>query len=131
MSFGCLIPSMKSTFTGSSLVGPKLRKQTCSSKFIGAELSNNFNVDFAEIPNKYLDTNLANKSCKFPKLENFIQSKKSKDVKYSIPQMEYPFVLKYLQKLSVSTATGLGGFSARFLKISAPVIATQVYAIYM
>ena len=89
------------------------------------ETANSFNGLFTTIFQTYSKDGTDTCSVS-EKLNSFVHSKLSPEVKFVIPPVSLTFVQNKLEPLDPSKATRLDGLSAKFLRISAPIIAAPV-----
>ena len=62
----------------------------------------------------------------FTILENCVNAKLLPGTDYNIPPISHAFVFKFLSSLKFSKATGLGGISAKYLKMLTPYITDSI-----
>jgi hypothetical protein len=82
-------------------------------------MANKFNLHFSTIADK-LRSVLPNVAPDLSKLRNFVNSKKSPDVLFTIPAMTDAQVLNALKIINQHKAAGIDKISARLLKTAAP-----------
>ena len=86
------------------------------------EMANKFNLHFSTIADK-LRSVFPNIVPDLSKLQDFVNSKKSSDVHFTISAITDTQVLNALKIINQHKATGIDKISARLLKIAAPPIA--------
>ena len=94
--------------------------------------ANTFNSFFTSIHANFRTENNINSQKEHPDLtsiKNHVKMKLEKTSDFSIPLATESFILKQLQSLKTDEATGLDGLSAKYLKLSAQVIAKPLTAI--
>ena len=94
--------------------------------------ANTFNNFFTSIHANFRTENNINSQNEHPDLtsiKNHVKMKLEKTSDFSIPLATESFILKQLQGLKADKATGLDGLSAKYLKLSAQVIAKPLTAI--
>ena len=69
-----------------------------------SEVANRFNSFFANVATKLKEPYTVSD---FQKVEEFVDSKVPRVIKFNIPKISHSFVRKYLSNLDVSKATGL------------------------
>ena len=94
--------------------------------------ANTFNSFFTSIHANFRTENNINSHNEHPditSIKNQVKMKLEKTSDFSIPLATESFILKQLQSLKTDKATGLDGLSAKYLKLSAQVIAKPLTAI--
>ena len=94
------------------------------------ETANSFNDFFTSVFQQYSNTDKIEADCISDKLKDFIKTKLPQEARFQTSQISLAFVKKQLQSLDITKATGLDGLSARFLRLSAEVIAAPLTKIF-
>ena len=94
------------------------------------ETANSFNDFFTSVFQQYSNTDKIMADCISDKLKDFIKTKLPQEARFQTSQISLAFVKKQLQSLDITKATGLDGLSARFLRLSAEVIAAPLTKIF-
>ena len=96
-------------------------------------ISNEFNKYFSQVAE-----NILKSQCNIKSLENynpsehfirFLVNKFPQDVKFNIPFATEEQILKGLNSLDASKATGIDDLSAKYIHLSAPVLASHLYTV--
>ena len=90
--------------------------------------ANKFNEFFTSLY-KDLNSNGDKHIVNCAKLQVFVDSKVPDGIEFSIPQVSSSFIQQQLQNLKVNKATGIDDISAKYLKLSAPVISQPLATI--
>ena len=91
-------------------------------------MANVFNEFFPSVATTYkIGTDIeAASGPNFEKLKLFIHTKFTNAKTFEIPYITQEFALRFLSKLKVGKATGLGGINSRLLRAAAPAIALSL-----
>ena len=91
------------------------------------QMADSFNDFFVSIFEKYRNANASGESVySNEKLNTYIKDKLASETTFKIPTMSAAFVQKQLSALEIDKATGLDGLSAKFLRLSADIIAVPL-----
>lgn len=89
------------------------------------EMAKRFDAYFSTIGDK-LQEGLRQISFDFPKLSNFIKSRKDLDVVFSVPAIISVEVNKIILTISPDKAAGIDKITARLLRLGAPTVAPSI-----
>lgn len=76
-----------------------------------------------------MNTTNTNQSYDSPQLRNFVNIQVPTETEFSITNVSASFIKKQLQHLKVNKATGIDELSAKYLRMSAPIIAQPLATI--
>ena len=94
------------------------------------ETANSFNDFFTSVFQQYSSADNIEADCISNKLKDFIKTKLPQEARFQTSQISLAFVKKQLQSHDITKATGLDGLSARFLRLSAEMIAAPLTKIF-
>ena len=94
-----------------------------------SSIANGLNDWFSSVVDKYVTKSNEESNSFLDKLRDFVSRKKDSQSFFCIPEITIEFVEKQLKSLNTKKAAGLDGLQAKFLTISADVIAPSITGI--